>query len=240
VAGENRLTITPISGSTDLGAFLSAGWVYDAVELDGPIATPVITYVGGNPLVINGTSEPGRNIALTLDGSMAAGSTVASASGVWTITYNASLSAGSHSFTAVSSDNLGHSSPASPPFTFNTNITTPAIVAAVGDTGAFISGATTSDRTFVFNGTAGAGDTVKLTRVGTGVIATVVASGSGDWTFDYTGVALGAGTNNFYATSSNAGGTSPSSSIFVLNIQGGLRGSLLSGSIHSPRQSRPV
>ncbi|GAK41575.1 rhamnogalacturonan lyase B N-terminal domain-containing protein [Paenibacillus urinalis] len=31
--GANTLTITPISGSSDLGNWLSAGWVYDAVEL---------------------------------------------------------------------------------------------------------------------------------------------------------------------------------------------------------------
>ncbi|HTZ20466.1 MAG TPA: rhamnogalacturonan lyase B N-terminal domain-containing protein, partial [Opitutaceae bacterium] len=79
VAGTNTLTISPISGSTDLSSWLSAGWVYDAVELDGAIATPVISYVGANPLVISGTSEPSRNITLTLDGSTPAGNTVASA-----------------------------------------------------------------------------------------------------------------------------------------------------------------
>ncbi|WP_322907088.1 rhamnogalacturonan lyase B N-terminal domain-containing protein [Paenibacillus sp. SGZ-1009] len=31
--GSNTLKITPISGSSDLGTWLSAGWVYDAVEL---------------------------------------------------------------------------------------------------------------------------------------------------------------------------------------------------------------
>ena len=36
VAGQNTLTITPVSGSTDPGPWLSAGWVYDAVELDLP------------------------------------------------------------------------------------------------------------------------------------------------------------------------------------------------------------
>ena len=34
VSGQNTLTITPISGSSDLSAFLSAAWVYDCVELD--------------------------------------------------------------------------------------------------------------------------------------------------------------------------------------------------------------
>lgn len=33
VNGTNTITITPISGSSDLGNWLSAGWVYDCVEL---------------------------------------------------------------------------------------------------------------------------------------------------------------------------------------------------------------
>jgi len=34
VSGANTITITPISGSSDLSAWLSAGWSYDCVELD--------------------------------------------------------------------------------------------------------------------------------------------------------------------------------------------------------------
>jgi len=34
VTGANNLTITPISGSSDLSAWLSASWAYDCVELD--------------------------------------------------------------------------------------------------------------------------------------------------------------------------------------------------------------
>lgn len=33
VEGTNTISLTPISGSSDLGTWLSAGWVYDAVEL---------------------------------------------------------------------------------------------------------------------------------------------------------------------------------------------------------------
>ncbi len=33
VAGQNTITVTPISGSSDLGTYLSAGYVYDCVEL---------------------------------------------------------------------------------------------------------------------------------------------------------------------------------------------------------------
>ena len=34
IVGENTLTITPLSGNGDLSEWLSAGWVYDAVQLD--------------------------------------------------------------------------------------------------------------------------------------------------------------------------------------------------------------
>jgi rhamnogalacturonan endolyase len=43
VVGTNQLIITPVSGSADLSAWLSAGWVFDAVELDGP------AFVNTNP-----------------------------------------------------------------------------------------------------------------------------------------------------------------------------------------------
>jgi rhamnogalacturonan endolyase len=39
VVGTNTLTINPVSGSSDLGPFLSAGWVYDALDLIIPNST---------------------------------------------------------------------------------------------------------------------------------------------------------------------------------------------------------
>jgi rhamnogalacturonan endolyase len=220
VVGTNTMTINPISGSTDLGTWLSAGWVYDAVELDGPIAAPTIDYVGSDPLLIGGTAEPGRTITLTLDGSISAGSAVASASGAWTITYAAALSSGSHSFTVVASDEAGHSSPASAAYSFDSSLAMPVIGSAVGDTGTYTDGAATSDRVFSFNGTAGPGASVTLTRIGVGIIGTVMADGSGQWTVNYSSVSLPDGANRFYATASNGAGNSPSSPIFTLNLAG--------------------
>lgn len=223
VAGTNTLTINPISGSADLGTWLSAGWVYDAVELDGPIATPTITYIGGSPLTITGTAEAGRTITLFLDGSTPAGTTTVASNGQWAITFAGALSAGSHAFTAVASDAFGHSSPTSAAFTVNTTVTAPAIVSAQGDTGTYSNGASTSDRVFVFNGTAGAGDTVTLTWVGVGPIGSATANGSGQWTFDYTSVSLPDGANSFYATSTSGGNQSASSPLFTLNLSGAPR-----------------
>lgn len=39
VVGQNTLEINPVSGSSDLGPWLSASWVYDCVELDGPVVS---------------------------------------------------------------------------------------------------------------------------------------------------------------------------------------------------------
>jgi rhamnogalacturonan endolyase len=40
IVGQNTFNISAVSGSTDGSAWLSAGWVYDAVELDGPSSAP--------------------------------------------------------------------------------------------------------------------------------------------------------------------------------------------------------
>jgi len=223
VAGTNTLTITPVSGTSDIGAFLSASYVFDAVELDGPIATPAITYVGGDPLVVSGTAEPGRTVAITLDGSTPVGTVVVSANGAWSIAVAGSLAAGPHSFTAVASDAYGHNSPASAAYAFQSGITMPTIASAIGDTGTYASGATTSDRVFVFVGTAAPGATVSLTRSGVGTIGTAIADGSGIWMFDYSTVTLPDGANIFFATVTDGGQASRSSPQFTLNLTGAPR-----------------
>ena len=48
VVGQNTLTINPVSGSADLGPWLSAGWVYDALELDIPNTAPLPPAAPGN------------------------------------------------------------------------------------------------------------------------------------------------------------------------------------------------
>jgi rhamnogalacturonan endolyase len=57
VAGLNTLTINPVSGSSDLSPWLSAGWVYDAVELDIPNTAPVAPAAptGLNAAALNGS-----------------------------------------------------------------------------------------------------------------------------------------------------------------------------------------
>lgn len=223
VAGTNTLTITPVSGTSDIGPFLSASYVFDAVELDGPIATPAITYIGGDPLVVAGTAEPGRTVSLTLDGTTSVGSTTVDADGTWTIAIAGALADGLHSVTAVASDGNGHSSPASAASTFQSGLTMPTITSAIGDTGTYTSGASTSDRVFVFNGTAAPGASVVLTRNSVGTIGTTTAVAGGVWVFDYSTVSLPDGVNTFFATVTDSGQASRSSPKFTLNLSGAPR-----------------
>ena len=61
VMGQNTLTITPVSGSSDLGPWLSAGWVYDAVELDVPNTGPAAPAAPGG---LTATAASGSQINL--------------------------------------------------------------------------------------------------------------------------------------------------------------------------------
>lgn len=223
VAGTNTLTITPVSGTSDIGPFLSASYVFDAVELDGPIAIPAITYIGADPLVVAGTAEPGRTVAITLDGATLAGSAMVGADGTWAITFAGALADGLHSVTAIATDMYGHSSPVSTAVTFQSGLAMPTITSAVGDTGTYTSGASTSDRVFTFIGTSVPGTTVSLTRIGVGAIGSTTADASGIWVFDYATVSLPDGANIFFATVTDAGQASRSSPKFVLNLSGAPR-----------------
>jgi rhamnogalacturonan endolyase len=223
VAGMNALTITPVSGKSDSGPFLSASYVFDAVELDGPVATPAVTYVGGEPLVVGGTAEPGRTISVTTNGSTVAGSTTVGADGTWAVTITGALADGLNSLAAVASDASGHSSPVSAPSTFQNGLAMPTITSAIGDTATYASGASTSDRVFVFDGMAAPGATIVLTRVGSGVIGSTTADAAGAWVFDDSAVSLPDGMNVFFATVMDSGQASRSSPEFVLNLSGAPR-----------------
>jgi rhamnogalacturonan endolyase len=61
VSGQNTMTIPPISGSPDLSPWLSAGWVYDAVELDIPNTGPAAPVAPGG---LTATAANGGQINL--------------------------------------------------------------------------------------------------------------------------------------------------------------------------------
>lgn len=94
----------------------------------------------------------------------------------------------------------------------------PVISYITDDLGQSNSDKITSDRTLRINGTAPANSSVKLTRVGTGVIGTASVGGGGAWSFDYTGTSLADGTYQFTATTTLSGVESPVSNTLTVVI----------------------
>ncbi len=90
----------------------------------------------------------------------------------------------------------------------------PVITSITDDTGNSNTDFITSDKTIRINGTAVANSTVKVTRTGTGVIGTVTADASGNWSYDYSGTTLTEGTHNFTATAT-AGSVESNSSVAI-------------------------
>jgi hypothetical protein len=104
-------------------------------------------------------------------------------------------------------------------YTIDKSIAAPIITGITTDSGIAGDGIT-NDRTLIFSGSAEAGSTVTLTRVGTGEIGTTTADSNGVWSFDYTTTSLQDGSYSFTATASDTlGNTSASSSPFVVTVQ---------------------
>lgn len=191
------------------------------VKVDtAPAATPTITSIVTSPtLTINGSSEPGALVNVTLVGVGSVGSATADELGNWSAPYSgAPLSPGVYAFTAQATDVAGNVGAASAPYQVDTGLPAPTIATISTDSGASSSDRITNDTTLSFSGTAPASSTVSLTRVGVGVIGSAPADGSGNWTFDYTGTTLAAGNYTFTATASNGTNSSPASTPFVVTI----------------------
>lgn len=93
----------------------------------------------------------------------------------------------------------------------------PAITVITNDSGESDTDFITSDRTLIISGTAAPNGTVRITRVGSGIVGTVTANASGQWSFDYTSTALADGTYKFTATATSGSLTSdPSEEITVV------------------------
>lgn len=86
------------------------------------------------------------------------------------------------------------------------------------DTGSSAADGITSDRTLVFSGTAPAGASVALARADTGLIATVTASPSGQWSYDYSATSLADRVYAFTATATVGGVVTPPCPAFVVTV----------------------
>lgn len=182
-------------------------------------AAPTITSIVTTPsFLINGTSEPGSAVSVTLVGTGVVGTAVTNELGNWSATYSgAPLPPGAYAFTAAAVDLGGNAGAASAPYAINTSLAAPVFTSIVSDSGTagdFI----TNDPSLIFNGTSFANAIVTLTRAGVGVIGTATANGTGAWSFSYEGTPLAAGTHTFTATAATGGSSSPASAPRVVTI----------------------
>src|SRR5262245_20309411 len=157
-------------------------------------------FVTNDPtLVIHGTAAPDTTVTVTRFGVGVIGTTVADGSGSWSLDYTgASLPNGVALFTATAANASNQTGPqTTPPFRVTVDLIPPAapVIADVADTGSL-----------VFTGSAEAGSSVSVTRVGAGVIGTALADASGAWTLTYSGPALGPGIHSFTATATDLAG----------------------------------
>jgi serralysin len=129
-----------------------------------------------------GTAEAGSTVTL-YNGTTKAGTGVAGADGVWTITSN-SLTEGSHSMTARATDVAGNAGIASAAtvVVINTKIATPSrpVLDPASDSGVSNSDRLTNVTMPTFKGTAEAGSTVTLFD-GSASVGTGTASAAGTW-----------------------------------------------------------
>ncbi|MGZ5049625.1 MAG: DUF4347 domain-containing protein [Methylobacter sp.] len=94
----------------------------------------------------------------------------------------------------------------------------PAITGITSDTGGVNNDGVTNDQTLVLSGTAEANATVKVYKDSV-LLGSTTANGSGNWSYDYTGVTLSEGSYSFTATATDAAGnTGNASSGFAVTI----------------------
>ncbi|SEK36959.1 Ig-like domain (group 3) [Stigmatella aurantiaca] len=160
----------------------------------------------------SGTAEAGSTVTVIVDGSPV-GTVTADASGNWSLTPTAPLLDGSHTVRATATDSVGNVSPPSNTNTFIVDTTAPAAPVVIAPS----NGATLSDSTPTYSGTAEAGATVTVIVDGTPA-GTVTANASGAWSFTPT-VPLADGAHTVKATATDAAGNlSPESNTNTFTI----------------------
>ena len=156
-----------------------------------------------NSLTLTGTAEAGSTVKI-YDGATLLNSVTASGTGAWSYTTGV-LSNGAHSLSATATDAAGNTGVASTALAVTIDTTapvSPTIVSFSNDSG--VTGDhTTNDSTLTLAGTAEANSTVKIYD-GATLLNSVMASGTGAWS--YTTAALANGAHSLTATATDAAG----------------------------------
>ena len=171
---------------------------------------------------ITGTAEPGSTVTVLLGGVEITPATVASGTGVWSLT-TASLGDGTYVITARATDAAGNQSGPSASYTITIDTTGPAapvITGVVDDvplvTGNVPSGGRTNDSRPTISGTAEAGSTVTVLLNGEAQAPTT-AGGTGVWSLTTT--ALPDGTYSITTRATDAvGNTGVASAVHTITI----------------------
>ncbi|NSX04783.1 Ig-like domain-containing protein [Cupriavidus gilardii] len=214
-AGQHQIVVT----QTGTDGKTSEPTVIDvAIDTTAP-ATPTLN--PSNGATLSGTAEAGSTVGIDLNGDGTPEATViADGNGNWTYTPTSPLPDGT-TVTVTATDPAGNTSG---PATTTVDAAAPAAPAISGVTddtdpvsGPLTSGGSTNDTTPTIAGTAEANSTVQIFN-GTTLLGTVVADGSGNWTFT-PATPLADGTYSLTATATDAvGNVSGPGTAFVITV----------------------
>jgi hypothetical protein len=167
-------------------------------------------------LTLSGTAEANSTVKI-YDGAAQVGVATANANGNWS-TSTSTLAVGSHNLTAKATDAAGNTSVASSTLSITIDSTAPGaptITSYSPDTGTPGDGITSAN-VLTLSGTAEANSTVKVYD-GATLLGSVVANGSGSWS--YTTATLASGSHGLTAKATDAAGnTSVASSTLSITI----------------------
>ena len=168
-------------------------------------------------LIINGNATLGSTVEVFVDGGSIGFATV-DGGGAWSLDHSGTaLGEGDFEITAVATDLAGNATTSSAfPVTIDKTAPAVAVTGVTEDTGAAGDGLTNDD-TLVISGTATPGSDVEVFLDG-GSIGTTTADGSGLWSLDHTGTALGEGDFEITAQAKDLAGNTTDSAPFDLTV----------------------
>jgi len=205
--GQHNFTAT----ATDAAGNTSPASPISSITVDvTPPALPLALAVITNGTHVTGTAEAGSTVTITSSTGTVLGTATADGSGSFNVTISPAQTGGETllAFATDKAGNAGSSASVTAPFTTLPNAP---VIATINDnagtiTGNLTNGKTTDDTTPTLSGTAQPNSTVTLYNNGVSM-GTVVADGSGNWTF--TTPALSEGSHAFTASAANGTGTGP-------------------------------